>query len=88
MGQTGSLAKQGVSLWPRLQAKGLQPLLQPSGQTRLLLSSQRYSMSWLLDGAHIPSLEKPALYMGMAASHTFVHTMSKDIPSPSKSKSE
>lgn len=86
MGQTGSLAKWGVSLWPCLEARGLQNLLQPLGQTLLLLSYQRYSMSWLPDGAHMPSLEKPVVHVEMAVSHALCHTMSKDIPSPSKCK--
>lgn len=73
-------------LWPCLEARGLQNLLQPLGQTLLLLSYQRYSMSWLPDGAHVPSLEKPVVHVEMAVSHAFCHTMSKDIPSPSKCK--
>lgn len=75
-----------LGCWPvaTFAGRGVQPLLQPLGQTPQLLSYQWSSMSWLPGGAHMPWLEKPVVHEELAASHTSAHSTSKDIPSPSK----
>lgn len=97
MGQTGQLAKWGVSLWPCLQARGLAvpPVAVGADAVAAFLSAvlnvtaawwSSHAITGKASGAQRWLCTTVSTVVEMAVSHTFAHTMSKDIPSPSKCK--